>query len=526
MKKKILNALVSATLVVLFRPVTGIAQVDLLSAPSLPEKKEMKNVISEYVHFLQQMSDTSDSGHKKAASVQFLKARLSGANIYVYDDIDSLSPPDHVIPFFKYTQKLSDSTDKNLSMKIDTGKVYIDRIKYDKIRKYYYAEAKAIKIFTLTHLRKKIPNDSILQSDTIHGFDTLKTSYQQKLTFYIKFERPNAVSVNFKIAAISKTGTPARLEPLPELVTWWLGLEEDWKKIFRKKIQMEEYPRASELEKLTGQYELDVANTPVRDLDPLKKFYNLENLNCSNTQVKSLSPIVTFKNLRELNISRTKIDTLAGLEKFSALQKLQCAGNKLKSIAQVKSLKNLIEFDCAENEIEDISMIKELTDLKKLNFSLNIKVKNIEAIKDLINLEWLAMGKIDVRNLESLSGLVNLVHLDLFNTNIDNLSPLRNIPKITYLNLSHNKMNSLDAIKNYKFITELYLASSSIKDLSQISNYQFLRVLDISNTLISGLGPIHHLEDIKVLKAHFTRIGKDEIQRFKKNHPRCQITYY
>lgn len=510
----------------------SIAQIDILLPPTPLEKKEVAKVLSEYQKYIQVMADTGKVNEKKSLSVKFLKDRLASANIFVFNDVDTLAKPDDLLNFFKYTQKLPEVSQGKLNFEVDTTRFYVDKVRYDKIRRYYFVEAKTTKKLIWQELRKKVEAEPIQDSsmvaivDSASTFDTIITSFNQKITFHIKFEKENNIAKNFKIYAISKTGTPPKLEPLPPLISWWLELDQDWKDICRKKLKLDEYPREFDIEKLTGQYHLDLSGSGIKTLEPLRKFNNLEKLDFSNTAVNNLDPILHLSRLKKLDISKTKIDTLKGLEKLTSLEEFNCVGNKLKGIAEVKYLTNLKKLKCAENEIEDISPVKELLTLEELDFSLNIKVKSIDAVKDLINLTKLALMKIDVRNLEPIRNLENLVYLDLFNTNITSLEPIRNLKKVTHLSLDHNKMTSLEPIKNYRFITELSLNSSSVKDLSEIKNFNYLKVLNIANTEIVDLGPVHKFEYINVLNAAYAKVNKEEIQRFKKNHPKCRITYY
>jgi hypothetical protein len=70
------------------------------------------------------------------------------------------------------------------------------------------------------------------------------------------------------------------------------------------------------------------------------------------------------------------------------------------------------------------------------------------------------------------------------------------------------------------------MSSTSVQDLSGIQNLINLRIFECSdNPQIKSLGPVNKFEYVKVLKIVHTGISKEEVARFKKNHPNCQITY-
>lgn len=524
-----------AILFILLLSSSAFSQIDVLLPVTAIEKKEIVRILGEYGQFMHLMSDSGKVAEKKAASVKFLKENLDNANIFVINDLDSNSKNEDYLNFFKYTQKLPEALPKNVKTSIITRTAWMDKVKYDKIRRYYFVEARAEKVFQWYELSERQVPDTLAITDSLATdslpmkvvYDTIPRFWKQKLSFYVKFDRANNISRNFKLYAISKAGKEPKLEPLPELITWWLGLDPEWKAVFRKRFpKMEEYPREFDVMKVTSLSEVDLSGSKISDLEPLRKFTYLQKLNIANTPVKNLEPILGVKALKELDFSMTKVDTLKGLNQLTNLEKLYFKGIGIVDISPVQHLTKLLELDCSENEIEDISAVKNLTFLEELDFSLNIRIKDISAVSELVTLNKLAMRKIDIRNLDHLRKLENLVYLDLFNTNITSLEPIRHLKKIMHLDLSHNKITSLEPIKNYQYIALLYLASSSVVDLSELKGFINLREIDISKTLIETLGPLHKLEYLKTLKCHYTKIDKNEVQRFKKNHPGCAITYY
>ncbi|WP_028978449.1 leucine-rich repeat domain-containing protein [Sporocytophaga myxococcoides] len=520
--KKILFALLLTTISLKMN-----AQTDILLPMNDIEKKEVIRLLTSYDGFLNFVAQKPSEADQKKESVTFLKTTVSNANISVYNDLDSAAKNDDYENVFKYCQRVPKTFPATVKIKTTPKNLIVEKVKYDKIRRYYFVEIKGDKDFTWKEVVQKAASDSVSTSvDSIAVSDTIVHSIKKGISVFIKFDRENNVSKNFKIFAISKTGVAPKLEPLPPLISWWLTLEPDWKAMLRKKRNLEEYPREFDLEKATGIFEFDCSNSNLKNLEPLKKFTSLEKLNVSGNPITDASAIFAVSSLLELDLTRTQITSLDGIENLKNLQVLKVSSLKLKSIEPLKNLVQMVELDCSNNEIEDLTPLTNLVNLKELNVGLNIKVKDISMMKNLVLLEKLSIQKIDIKSLAPLSGLVNLVLLDCFNTDITTLEPIRNLVKLFHLNIDHTMVSSLDPIKHFKFIANLYLASSSVKDLSAINNFYAIRELDISNTELTDLGPIHKLEYIRVLKCFYTKIDKNEVQRFKKNHPGCQITYY
>jgi len=502
------------------------AQVDVLQPMNETEKKEVIRLINSYDNFLNFIAQSPSEAEQKKESVTFLKTTINSASISVYNDLDSAALDDDCENIFKYCQRVPKSFPAAVSVKTTPKNLLTEKVKYDKIRKYYFVEIKGEKEFSWKEIVSQTPDSTSVEGETTVSTDTIIHSIKKNISIHIKFDRENNVSKNFKILAISKTGVAPKLEPLPPMISWWLTLDPEWKALIRKKRNLEEYPREFDLEKATGVFEFDCSNSNLKNLEPLRKFSYLEKLNVSGNPISDPSAIFSISSLRELDLTKTQISSLDGIENLKNLQVLKVSNLKLKSIEPLKNLVQMVELDCSNNEIEDLSPLGNLVNLKELNVGLNIKVKDISMLKNLVQLEKLSIQKIDIKSLEPISGLVNLVYLDCYNTDINTLEPIKKLVKLFHLNIDHTKVASLDPIKHFKFIANLYLASSSVKDLSAINNFYAIRELDISNTELTSLGPIHKLEYIRVLKCYYTRIDKNEVQRFKKNHPGCQITYY
>ena len=506
------------------------AQLDVLLVPSETEKTELKRLLGNYQSFTQLMATSKNAEERKAQSIKFLKESLTGAEVQAYNDLDSSAKPEDLIKFLVYINKLQDLTKAGISASIEVNKAVYEKIKYDKWRRFYFEEIKVVKTFSVRDIKEKriLKTDSVSgKADSISVYDTLISHREVKLSFFIKFERENNISKNFKIMFIGKEGAQPKFAPLPPYQVWWSTLDPEWKTFLTKNKKLDEYPRESEIERVTWMPELNFVNAQFKNYEPLAMFINVSKMDVSGSNIKSIEPLAKMTGLKILTITKTAITDLSGIESLQKLEELYCAGLKLTSIAPVGKLVNLVKFDCSENDLDDISAVKDLINLKDLNVSLNIKLKDINAVRGLVNMEKISFRKIEIKDLSPVAGMKNLVYLDCYNTGIISLEPIRNMQKIFHLDISSNKITSLDPIRNYKYLMNLYMSSSSVVDISVIDNFYNLRELTMAGCpQIKSLGGIHKLLYLRVLTVYYTGIGKDEIQRFKKNHPDCAITYY
>ncbi|HVD97247.1 MAG TPA: leucine-rich repeat domain-containing protein [Cytophagaceae bacterium] len=491
------------------------AQVELLPSPSEQEKAELRKLTDSYLTFVNKMSVPGDPEGKKASTIKFMKEVLAKGDVFTINDIDTTGKTEN-IKFLVYMNRLAPFKGGTLKHSIDKASVTYEKMRYDQWRRFYYAEIKATK--KLSWIETKKVADS-LQRDTV--------TKEVSVSIFVKFEKENGLSKNFRLWSITEPGKMPALPPLEPLQKWWLGLDDEWKTLLNKTRKMDAYPRESDLERLTYQSELNFEKAVFKTYEPLSAFTNVRKLIISESNINSFEPISKMKSLTYLDISKSQIKNIKGVEKLTKLEEFYCVGNQLTSIASVATVVSLVKFNCAENDLDSIDAVKELVNLKELNISLNIKVKNIDAVRNLVNMEKLSFRKIEIKDLTPVQQMKNLVYLDCFNTGITSLEPIRNLQKIFHLDLSNNKVTTLDPIRNYRYVVNLYLNYSSVSDLSVVDNFYLLRELQISGCpQITTLGGVHKLENLVVLKCYYTKIGKDEIQRFKKNHPNCAITYY
>ena len=509
----------------------GFAQVDVLLAPTAQESAELKKVLDSYLSYMNAMSVPGNPDGKKALSVKFIKETLLKGEVLTVNDLDTAANSKS-IKITTYAYQLAKAKgDGTLKHSIEPTTIVYEKIKYDKWRRFYYEEIKVVKEISWEEkvsVKKSGVDLNLNSQDSLSAKDSVTLVVKKiPLSFFIRFEKENNISKNFRLWGITTKGQMPPLPSIEPLQQWWSGLDAEWKTMLAKIRKMDEYPKESDLERLTYQSELDFTKANFKTYEPLSAFTNVRKIILTEANINSFEPISKMTALTYLNISKSQIKDITGVNKLKRLEEFYCVGNELTTIQPIDSVISLLKFNCSENDLDDISPVKNLINLKELNISLNIKVKNIDAVKNLVNIEKLSFRKIEIKDLTPVQGMTNLVYLDCYNTGITSLEPIRNMQKIFHLDLSSNKVTSLEPIKNYQYIINLYLSYSSVSDLSVVSGFSLLRELEIYGCpQITSLGGVHKLEYLKVLKCFYTKIGKDEIQRFKKNHPNCAITYY
>ncbi|WMJ73253.1 leucine-rich repeat domain-containing protein [Cytophagaceae bacterium ABcell3] len=531
--------LLSFSLFLILQPSFG--QIKTLSAPTPEEKKGALHIVGAY-NALTNVMRTDNEALRKKISQEFLKKYMVHTNTLVYNDIDTSAAPDDNIRFFSYTMQLKDAWHPKAKVNTDKENIKLSPVKYDQLRNYHFLEITTTKTIEWKELKDTLQEvwdapefftadggdsaDFAPQRILMPARENVTHTITVPLVFYIRFVKTEHASSEFKLLAITHPDGEPSLDPLHRLQTWWLEMDPEWKSYIRKTQGLPEFPAIHEIQKVTGTYELDLSDAQFKNFSGLSHFNNVKKLTLTGSSIATLEDIKGMSSLKVLDMSKTKINDLSGIESLTNLEELICKGQKLTSLAPLKRLTNLIELDASENELEDIEALRGLKNLLKLNISLNYSLKDIEPVSGLTNLEKLDMRKLEIKTLEPIRNLTNLVYLDCFNSGIETLEPIRNHRKLMYLDCGHNKITSLEPIKNHVFITDLIISGTSITDLSDIKNFEYLRSFIANNSPLASLGPLHKFDTLQEIKVYYTKIDKNEIQKFKKNHPKCRITYY
>lgn len=486
------------------------AQVDSLGKPNEGEKGSAYSALYQLSDFLGKYAADETEENRKQAALKLLKEGVSKAELSLPNDIDGSDKKEYTV--MEYGKRLTTSSNGKWSVKL--ANFSPNQLAFDKLRRKYFLVVKA----------NKITEFETIEEGT---GDTLIEEKVQPLLFYFRFDRTQNISSNFKIFAIAKPGEPFKIEPLSELVEWWLTLDKQWKEYFRKSAKLGEFPAEVELLHLINKNTISLEGSTFKKLDPLKKFLKLQVLNLRNSAIDDLTQLQDFDKLNILYLEGTKTKSLKGLEKLTSLRILTAAKMEITSIEPLRNLIYLEELNLAENKIDDITPLEGMVNLKKLNLSLNDKIRNVQPLARLRAVQELNLAKIDIKDLSILKEMVYLDQLNIFNTGITTLEPLRGLTKLSGLDIGFNVVNSLEPIKGMAFITYLNVAGTAITDLNTLSNFKFLRRLDCSNNpRLTALGPVVNLDDVEELKCFYTKIDKNEVQQFKRKHVRCRITFY
>lgn len=149
---------------------------------------------------------------------------------------------------------------------------------------------------------------------------------------------------------------------------------------------------------------LDLSDTNVYDLTPLKELTGLKSLDLSGSRVSDLRPLMGLTTLQSLRLIYTRVNDLAPLRGLLALQSLDLSETSVSDLQPLRALTALRSLSLTQTKVTDLSPLKGLTVLQSLDLS-GTEVKDIEPLRCLASLRRVFLANTPVTNLEPVKGL-------------------------------------------------------------------------------------------------------------------------
>ncbi len=331
--------------------------------------------------------------------------------------------------------------------------------------------------------------------EIIPFFDNVENPYfKVGLTRYIKGKSTNGDTIfngkkryieinvdlkkkDIKIASIYTTP----LNEEDDQLTWWNGLNADWKTIFKKEMGGLDTLNLGQIKRLQITQELNLSgNNSILDLYPLNRLGALKILNLSNINIYDLMPLRNLSNLEYLNLDGTLI--------------------------------------------KNFSDLKYATNLKELSFN-NTKLDSTIDISKFTKLEKIFFSKSGIADLSFLKNALALKYIEANNNSIKNLSPLGKLIALEQLNISFNPVSDIEPIGKLPQLQLLNLSSTLIAHINVLEDLKNLKKLYINNTKVQTLAPINSSTQIEKIYCDNTEISKEESMQFINTHPGTLVIF-
>ncbi|OAX41182.1 L domain-like protein [Rhizopogon vinicolor AM-OR11-026] len=255
--------------------------------------------------------------------------------------------------------------------------------------------------------------------------------------------------------------------------------------------------------------ELELVHSRLSSLTNLRlqRFANhLKKLCLRQNAISHLDPEIfrPLMQLEELDLYDNKLKTVGdALDSMSSLAVLDLSFNLLRHVPEALShLHSLKTIYFVQNKISKITGLGSVGGtLRSLELGGN-RIRHIEGLDALVNLEELWLGKNKLTKLENLSKLSRLKILSLQSNRITKIEGLDQLVSLEELYLSHNGVERLEGLENNKNLRTLDVGANFVPAIENISHLILLEELWLNNNKIPDLRAIEpQLKDIASLET-------------------------
>lgn len=152
--------------------------------------------------------------------------------------------------------------------------------------------------------------------------------------------------------------------------------------------------------------------------------------------------------------------------------------------------------------IKDLEVFSDLTNLLELHIPYSKSVTNLQALKNLDNLESLRMTIGQELDLSPLSNLKNLKNLDLEVNSLVDFTPLNNLDKLTNFKLYINNVADVNSLAKLSRLTQLNIFNAELKGnlgrLADLKRLDFFSIYEVSKEKFSQLSQLNNLQDLSI----------------------------
>lgn len=265
---------------------------------------------------------------------------------------------------------------------------------------------------------------------------------------------------DLKIASVYST----KVSRTRELRNWWEGLSYEWARILGDYLTSEDSVSDQELLKLASIDSLDISgNRFIQDIRPLSALNNLKYLNISDTRVSNLEPIRFSLRLETLIASNTPVEEVNLLQYFEKLRVLDLNNSTVNDIGAISRTLLLEDLNLSSTSVTLFNALEKLQNLKKVNLS-NTSFSHPTLLTGNKQLAYLDLSRTGVYNIDSLARLTGLTYLDLSETYINTLEPLKGLDRLKTLRINQTQVANLKPIAGLKNLERVYADNTGVTE--------------------------------------------------------------
>lgn len=240
--------------------------------------------------------------------------------------------------------------------------------------------------------------------------------------------------------------------------------------------------RTDTIDKLV--YDTVVANTSTI-VRILKSFKSITTIDISNNlTLNNLKPIAELTEVVKLNLSNTLISDLTPVRNLNKLEELICSGSAVSNLNQLIYNVSLVSIDISNTAVADADIISNFRFIEKLNIS-HTAITDISPLSKLQQLSQLKMEGTLVADFTTLSGMSNISDLDLSNSDLWDISTLDTITSLQILNIDSTHVSNIATLSKLPNLRILQANNTQLFNLEPLYNSEHLNVIYCDNSKVT-----------------------------------------
>mmetsp|Transcript_14181 Transcript_14181/g.30331 ORF Transcript_14181/g.30331 Transcript_14181/m.30331 type:complete len:330 (-) Transcript_14181:233-1222(-) len=182
--------------------------------------------------------------------------------------------------------------------------------------------------------------------------------------------------------------------------------------------------------------------------EDLEKFTGMKSMDVSFNQLRSIgfAAGLIAAQPRDLYFANNKIPKVEGLSHLTSLRSLELGSNRLRSLEGIETLVNLEELYIGRNKLTALEHMEGLTKLKILSAQSN-RIVEIKGLETCVALEELYLSHNGVTRMAGLDTLVELNTLDIAANRLTKIEGLDKLTKLEHLWLNDNQVGTLEGLE-------------------------------------------------------------------------------
>ena len=260
---------------------------------------------------------------------------------------------------------------------------------------------------------------------------------------------------------------------------------------------------------------IDISNTEITDVGPLRLWKNLVVVKANNTKIQNIDPLASLPALQKLYVDDTGINDLH-VQEFLARKPDVLVVYKTYHVqrwwSRLPDGWKTVFKRSIKNE-SDTEELHRLVEMKSITVS-DAAVSELGSLSEFVQLQELHFSGTAISDLSPLTQFNGLKSLHATNSPVKDLEPIGRMTSIEDLDISGTPVSDLKEIRELVNLKKINCSGTEVRKLDALEHMTYLEFVDCSNTSVGDLDPIaaHPLKQVKCFNSRVSKRGAEKLK--------------